>query len=402
MWQKIKALREERGVILADMKAILDKAEAEKRELVADESARFDELSGKAEAKLTEVNRYEKLHGLERAGAQDQNQAGPGRHDIDPERRDEEDAGKGETRSEFLAYLRGKPLAELRALTVGGMGVVGDRPFYSQLVTSMKGFAGVREAGATVLPTVNGNPLSIPMADDTANVGQIVAEGATDNTAVDATVTTKTLNAYKFDSKWIKISTEMLRDSEFPIEKFILDIAAERIGRYFNAETTNGDGTGEPEGFLVGGTSGATSASNNAIDYEDLLDLVHSVDPAYRASGRCVFMFSDLTLAAIRKLKDGDNRYVFSPGEAGVPGSILGYRYIVNNNMPELSAGVSSKVVAFGDFSKYFVRDVTTPDIVVARELFAGDGLVGYRVLSRHDGKLTDAKAVKYLKLAAS
>jgi HK97 family phage major capsid protein len=110
----------------------------------------------------------------------------------------------------------------------------------------------------------------------------------------------------------------------------------------------------------------------------------------------------DTTLAAWRKLKNGNGQYIWAAGVAGAPANILDFPYVVNNDMPQLTSGAGSNVAAFGDFSRYFIRDVTTPIVVRADELFIGQGCVGYKVFSRHDGNLADTNAVKLLQTAAS
>lgn len=401
MWQKLKALREERGQFLADMKSILKTAEDEKREISADESVKFDDLNTKAEQRKTDIERYERAQALEAEIVAKSGEQRAGRDDINtPEALAEEQAK--ERRSQIAHYLLTGvlPPSETRAVTVSGTGVVGDRPIYDKLIVALKGFAGVRDAGATILPTSDGNELTVPKADDTSNVGQIVGEAVEDNTDADPALSSITLRAYKFDSKWIKVSTEMLQDAAYPIEQYILNIAGERIGRAFNAYSTTGTGVGQPKGVLTAATAGKTAASTSAMTYEELLDLIHSIDAGYRNSPNFKLMFHDTTLAAIRKLKDGSGAYIFSAGAAGAPSRVLDYAYTVNNDMPQLSSGTGAKVVAAGDFGRYFVRDVTGVNVVRATELFAGSGLVGFRIFSRHDGNLTDTNAIKYLKLA--
>ncbi|MEM6560033.1 MAG: phage major capsid protein [Planctomycetota bacterium] len=406
-WQTIKRLQEERGQTLADMKTILKTAEDEKRDLSTEEDQKFNDLNTRAEQQKSTIDRYEATHRLEldlrdRADrSKDQDEQRFGREDLNtPEQQADEQAK--EQRQQFGRFLRGTSPSELRALTVSGTGVVGDRTVYDNLVKTLKTFAGVREAGAMILPTSDGNDLDVPTADDTSNEGQIVGEAQTDNTEADPDLGTVTLKAHKFDSKWIKVSIEMLQDAAYPLESYILGIAGERIGRSFNKYATVGTGTGQPKGILTAATLGKTAASTSAIAYEELLDLVHSVDAGYRNSGSFRLMFHDTTLAAIRKLKDGSGRYLFAAGAAGAPSTVLDYRYVVNNAMPELSDGAGSKVIAAGDFNRYFVRDVTGVIVRRADELFIGDGLIGFRVFSRHDGQLTDTNAVKSLALAAS
>jgi len=405
-WTMKKKYTEERGKLIADMQTLLKTANDETRDLSAEENGKFDEMHKRAEEIKSQIDRYEQFEKLAISGnnQRQQQQQQPGREDIDTtDKREKREAE--ERRAAFNQYLRHGILPnadEQRAVTISDAGVVGDRTVYNQLVTSMKTFAGVRQAGATILPTTDGNDLAVPTANDTSNTGQIVGEASSDDTEANPTVSNITLGAYKFDSKWIKVSIEMLQDAAYPLENYILSIAGERIGRAFNSYATTGTGSGQPKGFITAATAGATAASKTAIVYDELVDLVHSVDAGYRNSPNFRLMMHDTTLAAIRKLKDGANHYIFAAGAAGIPSLIMDYQYVVNNDMAQLTSGVSSKVVAAGDFSRYFVRDVTAVTIIRATELFAGSGLVGFRIFSRHDGNLTDTNAIKYLKLAAT
>src|SRR5690606_24690498 len=112
------------------------------------------------------------------------------------------------------------------------------------------------------------------------------------------------------------------------------------------------------------------------------------------------FMFADTTLAAIRKLKDGQGNYLWQMGDVKTsqPGTLLGYAYSINDDMDALAA--AKKVMLFGDFSKYFVRKVGSPVIGVLRERFWPD--LGIAGLIRFDGELGDTAAIKHLITAAT
>jgi len=151
---------------------------------------------------------------------------------------------------------------------------------------------------------------------------------------------------------------------------------------------------------VTASTAGKTAASATAITADEIIDLLHSVDPAYRTSPKAAFMFNDATLASIRKLKDGDGNYLWQMGNViqGQPGSLLGYRYYVNQAMDSIAA--AKKVVLFGDLGKYMVRKVGSPITFVARERFAPDyGILG---LIRFDGEAANTGAIKHLITAAS
>jgi HK97 family phage major capsid protein len=406
-WQQIKQLKEERGQVLADMKSLLKKAEDEKRDLSAEEDGKFNEFNTRAEQIKTDLERRERIAQIERdagdAKGNDETRTQPGREDTN-RRSTEADEKAQEQRAQVQSYLRTGllPPQEQRAVTVSGTGVVGDRIMYDELVKVMKSYSGVRAAGAFVIPSSDGNEFGIPTADDTSNEGQIVGEGATDNTEADPNLGSVTVKPVRFDSKWIKVSYELLQDASYNVEQYILNIAGERIGRAFNRFSTVGTGTGQPQGVVTAAGVGKTAASTSAIAYEELLDLQHSLDAAYRANPAFRFMLHDTTLAACRKLKDSSGRYIFAAGAAGAPSTLLDVGYQVNNHMPELSDGAGSKVILAGDFGRYTVRDVTNAVIIRASELFSGQGLIGFRLFSRHDGRVTDANAFKVLQLAAS
>ncbi|CAI2936044.1 phage major capsid protein [Aminobacter niigataensis] len=273
----------------------------------------------------------------------------------------------------------------------------------NQIIKSMKAWGPMYDEDiCTAMNTSAGNPIDIPTIDDTGvPVAKHTEAGAvTDDGGSDATFGKKTLNAFAFDTEWVKFSWELAQDSIFNFETLLGDLLGQRLGRRANLELTTGDGVDDPNGIVTASSLGKTATATAAITYDEIIDLVHSVDPAYRQSPKVRFMFNDTTLGALRKLKDAENRYIWTAGDVqnGVPGSILGYRYSINQAMDSLAA--AKKVMLFGDFGKYFVRKVGGVVMFVARERFAPDiGLLG---LIRLDGELGDTAAVKHLITAAT
>ena len=152
--------------------------------------------------------------------------------------------------------------------------------------------------------------------------------------------------------------------------------------------------TSDVEGIVTNSAAGVTAASATAVTADEIIDLVHSVDPAYRV-GNAAFMMNDSTLAAVRKLKDGDGNYLWQMGnyQAGVPQNLLGYNVVVNQDMDSIAT--AKKTILFGDMSYFYVRKVGQPAIYVARERFAPDfGILGY---IRFDGVLSNTAAIKHL-----
>jgi HK97 family phage major capsid protein len=249
----------------------------------------------------------------------------------------------------------------------------------------------------TTLNTSTGATFNIPTVDDTAVTAVAHTEGTalTDDGGKDVTFGQAQLGAYAFDTEWVKWSYELAQDSIFNMEPILGSLLGERLGRIANSKLTTGSGSSDVQGIVTGSSLGKTAASATAITADEIIDLLHSVDPAYRSSPKAAFMLNDSTLAAIRKLKDGDGNYLWQMGnyQVGVPGSILGYRYYVNQAMASLTTG--QKVMIFGDFSKFYVRKVGAPVVTVVRERFWPD--LGIAGLIRFDGVLANTAAIKHL-----
>lgn len=253
----------------------------------------------------------------------------------------------------------------------------------------------------TVINSADGRTFNIPTVDDTAVTAEAHTEGGTvtDDGGKDVTFGQKSLGAYAFDSEWIRWSAELNADSILNMESLLGELIGERLGRIANSKLTTGSGSSEVEGIVTNSGAGVTAAATAAVTADEIIDLIHSVDPAYRTSASTAIMMNDSTLAAVRKLKDGNGNYLWQMGnyQAGIPQNILGYNVVVNQAMDSLAA--AKKVMLFGDMSKFYVRKVGAPSVYVARERFAPDyGILGY---IRFDGVLANTGAIKHLITAA-
>ena len=253
------------------------------------------------------------------------------------------------------------------------------------------------DAICTTITTSSGNPLKIPTTDDTSvtAVAHTEATALTDDGSKDVTFGQKSLDAFAFDTAFVRWSWELNSDSLFAMEQLLGDLLGERLARIANSQLTTGTGSSAPNGIVTASSAGKTAASATAITADEIIDLLHSVDPAYRQSPKARFMFNDSTLAAIRKLKDGQGNYLWQMGDvtAGQPGTLLGYRFSINPSMDSIAT--AKKVVLFGDFGKYYVRKVGGPVVGVMRERFWPD--LGIAGLIRFDGEIGQSAAVKHL-----
>jgi HK97 family phage major capsid protein len=249
----------------------------------------------------------------------------------------------------------------------------------------------------TVINSTDGRTFNIPTVDDTAATAGAHTEGGTvtDDGGKDVVFAQKVLGAYAFDSEWVRWSAELNSDSIINMESLLGELLGSRLGRIANSKLTTGSGSSDVEGIVTNSALGKTAAGAAAITADEIIELIHSVDPAYRGSPNSAIMMNDSTLAAVRKLKDGDGNYLWQMGnyQAGVPQAILGYPVVVNQAMDSLAT--AKKVMLFGDMSKFYVRKVGGPSLYVARERFAPDfGLLGF---VRFDGVLVNTAAIKHL-----
>ena len=269
------------------------------------------------------------------------------------------------------------------------------------VMDAMKAFGGMRQV-ATILRTDQGNPMTWPTSDGTTEVGEILAENAS-ATDLDVSFNTKNLPVYKYSSKVVTVPIELLQDSNVDIEAFVRARIAQRLGRITNTHFTTGDGSSKPTGIIAAASVGKTGASGQTttVTYADLVDLEHSVDPAYRVN--CKWMFHDTTLKALKKILDSQNRPLWLPGiSVKEPDTILGYTYQINQDVATMAA--SAKSIAFGDLSKYVIRDVMAMTYYRFDDsAYAKKGQVGFLAFLRSGGNFMDVGgAVKLYQNAAS
>lgn len=303
-------------------------------------------------------------------------------------------------REVLVAYLRGgkdgiQNLIQSgriqNAQTVGspaGGGYTVTREMFGAIQAAMKAIGGVRDL-ATVLNTAAGNPLDFVVVDATSEEGAILGESQ-QTPDLDTSFGTAQIGAFKYTSKAIAVSLELLQDSEFDIEAYIVELLGLRLGRITNRHYTVGTGTGQPRGVVTAASVGAVAATGGAADItlNDLINLEHSVDPIYRGAAR--FMFHDGTLRKIKQLTDTTGRPLWLPGiAAGAPDTILNYGYQINQHMPVMAA--NAKSVLFGDFKKYLIRDVMGATMYRNTDSKYNElGMVGFHSLLRSSGDMID------------
>lgn len=387
--------------ITEQMTALVSAAEAENRSLTDEEVERYEALEKDLQRaqKTAEIRKRTEAYTTAAAGAPAV---------ITARSKGDEDLERA-----FESYLRtgqvNADLVELRAQAEGtgsAGGYLVPEGFRNRITSRRASFGGIARV-AEVITTETGAPLPWPTNDDTSNTGEIVAENATGAAGADLAFGQKTLGAFKFASFGagnapLKVSVEMLQDAAFDVQGFISRKLADRIGRKESLAFAMGLGhlNNEPEGLIAGGAYAVTLNQSATVTYESLLDLVHSVDPAYRDNAK--FVMNDTTLKLVRKMTDENGRPLWLPeAQAGMTtlpgGSLLGYEVVVDQGVP--STGAGNKIIAFGDIEQAFViRRVRDIVLVVNPYSSAAYGQVEFHAWSRADSLIQDENAYAILR----
>jgi HK97 family phage major capsid protein len=455
----LQELRDEKGTLANQAQQILDAASADgRKDLKADEEARFDAIHADIEKLTKTIGRLEKQAALDapdqrRSNPVDPNQSQtrarvtgkpsiedralafhgwmascmPGASQLVSTRHKEaaERCGVSLASGEFTFRLSPEPLSVRGGLVagrtireddirlweqrltqvsvvspdLGGHYTVPDEMMRSLEVALLE-FGNVRGV-STVHRTTTGAALPIPTLNDTSNKGVIITEGS-DLQEEDVQFDQLVLDAFKFSSKRVPVSWEYLQDNAINFTGRIGGILGERISRIQNEYYTTGDGSSKPRGVVTAAAnSSVTTSGATTISHDNLVDLKHSVDPSYRRNGR--FMFNDTTLKILKKIKvaqfsgDTGGWPLWRAGlSAGEPDTIDGDPYVINQDM---ASGNASKAIIYGDLSKYQVRDVQEITLLRLNERYAELGVVAFVAWARSDGDLLNAgtNPVKYL-----
>lgn len=406
----IKEKKEKRAGLITQMRALLNKAAADNnRDLNADEQTSYDNMEKEVDKLGREVTREENLakHENHLRGQRDSNyRAGV--------------AEGGEKRSRFAEGYRGALFnnansyarlgrngltSEVVAVLSEGSDTEGGyyvpEEFELALVENLVNMDPIR-AGATVLtPSHDRN---IPVEADTGSFGYI-GESGTYGTS-DPSVGRVVLGAWKCGGI-IKASEELVQDSGFDLEAYLLRLASRRYNAIEQTSFADGNGVGKPLGLFqttavagvsVAGFQGATSATP-AITGDDIIETFHKLPRAYRRAA--TWIAGDTTTKLVRKLKGEDNQYLWQPGlVGGQPDTVLGRPWEVSDGAPAPAA--SGKSIVFCDLSFYHIADRLGTQMQQLRELYAASGQVGFKFTRRHDGKLTQANALAYFQHGAA
>lgn len=288
--------------------------------------------------------------------------------------------------------------------------------FTNAIVEALKYYGPMLAGGMDdpeIFETSTGQPLPFPTDNDTTITGELIGENQ-QVTGQDVNIGQIVMGAYKYSTRIVKVSLELLQDSAFALEPYLIKKFAIRLGRILNTNFTTGTGTNQPTGIVTkavqaqlpfgSGTTytavGSSGNSGNAdgtntIGSDDLTVLEHSIDILYRRGAK--YMMHDTTLRSIKTIKDKFGRPLWLPGLASKePDTILQHEYLINNDMDQLQTQASSppvvrKTVLFGQMPLFKIRRVKEMSVIRLDERFADYGQVAFLGFARYDSALMDA-----------
>lgn len=399
----IQAERERRTALAKDTRNLLDTNTGDGKTWNADHQKKYDENVAEIERIDASIERHQKMmdltadeafrnaggreHGDPRAPGGGGNQASSEVKLFDKWARGGDSALSAEDWQQVNAAMSGNPNLNPEQ---GGYTV--PTTIASSILEALKSYGGMRQV-ADVFSTAGGEPMQYPTSDGTSEEGEIVSENQSASDE-DTTFGTKGLPVYKYSSKVITVPWELLQDSTADISGFIERRLQSRLGRVTNRHYTVGSGNGQPMGVVTAASVGKIGLVSDlpVITYDDLVELEHSVDPAYRQLAH--WMMHDDSLKIIRKVKDESGRPIFVPGydqgnPGGAPDRLLNRDIQINQHMASPAAGAKS--LAFGDFSFYKIRDVMAVTLFRFNDsAYIKKGQVGFLAWMRTGGNLID------------
>jgi len=262
-----------------------------------------------------------------------------------------------------------------------------------RVVEEIDTFASVRQV-CTVMTTQRMDRLGIPILDDRANTAALVTSTIDLSTTPAPAITSLTLDCKTLSSKPVVVDRKLLRDTAFDLEGYIIRALGARIGRKLNDLLTDGSGSsGEPYGVLTAAPALKTTASSSAFTWKEVHDLTMAVDPVYRTN--CKFMMHSDIAAALYQTTDDNNRPIIWADPTGQqPIRLFGYPVVFNDDMPStVSAG--EKIILFGDFSRYVLREAAQLTLKTLQETYAQYDSVGFLALYDFDAGLAAAATTK-------
>jgi HK97 family phage major capsid protein len=388
MMEYIKQQHEARQRAWEEAKTLLDAAAAEKRDLTAEENAKYEKISADLDtrAKVIETLKADSVREERAAEAMRglENQARPMGETVSE--KNDADAIRSLAKGEIRSYE-----FEKRDVLKSSTGSPVPTSFYDEVLLLARTVGPMLDT-STVLNTASGENLQIPSLA-TYSAGTVFGEAAAIGESDPTFNSFVTLGAFKF-SFLTQVSRELVEDSGVDILSFLAAQTGNAMGFSVNAALTTGTGTVQPNGIVNRSALGVTGTSI-AATADNLIDLVYSVDTVGRRLPGTGFQMNASQIANVRKLKDGSGQFLFTPAlSADANDLLLGYPIFENPAMA--NAGTANKSVIFGHLPSYYVRSVGGLKLDRSDDFAFSSDLVTFRATFRVDGNLIQTSHVKH------
>jgi HK97 family phage major capsid protein len=405
MSKKLNEMRQQRNAVVVQARGILDKADAEKRDLSAEEQVNYDKAMGDQQRLADSISREERQVELERSIAAVAIGATGG---DAGESRGEGTASK-EYRAAFNKLVRfgrdGLSGDDVRALsassdTEGGY-LVMPQEMVSGLIKAVDDEVFIRRL-ATVYSIPTAASMGAPSLDADPADAEWTAELAIGS--VDSTMAfgKRELNPRPL-AKSIKVSNKLLRAAP-GVEQIVLDRLAYKFGISMEKAFMTGSGANQPLGVFTASASGistsrdvSTGNAATAFTVDGLIEAKYAVKGQYQTIGQWIFHRDAVKMLA--KLKDGDGQYIWQPTKTEAdPDRLLGRpvnmsEYAPNTFTTGLYVGI------FGDFKQYWICDALNMQMQRLVELYAEANQTGFIGRMESDGMPVLGEAFARVKL---
>jgi len=387
----IKTQAEVRANLIAQMREVLDTAEAEKRGLTAEDTQKIERIEADIEQRDNAIATAQKVAEREARAAEAAGSFIPAAEAKNTDADLLRSIARGDVRGHEFAR-------ENRAALVPSSNTVG-QSFYDQ-VFAVARLIGPMLSTSEVINTASGETLVLPTVTAYSTASATSAGSAI--TESNPTFSSLSLGAFKIGAL-VSVANELIADAGFDITAYLAEQLGQSLGYQANTLLTTGTGTVQPTGVSTSAGSVVTGGTgvSGAATYENLIDLVYGIADGARVLPGLGFQMSKTGIAAARKMKDGVGNYIWT--DSAVPGqaaTLLGYSVYENPAVAAVATGAKS--VLFGHLPSYKVRVAGGIQIAQSADYAFNSDVTTFRGTMRLDGGLTHATHIGYFKGGAS
>ncbi len=371
---KLKELMEKRADLLSQMEALTKKVETEQRAFSEEEDANFKKIED-------QINAIDKtIEALERS------------RKFAKEPEDNPDSKESQEDIEIRAFAN--IIRQRGEITYSDNGAVIPKTIAKKIIDQVKDISPLFAMSEHF--DVKGT-VSIPYNDeDSDSLTVAYATEFTDLTAAGTKLLSVDLKGY-LAGVLAKVSKSLLNSSDLDLTNFVIGKMAAAVAAFLDKEILVG--TDDKIECLSTASQTVTAASATAVTADELIDLQGKLKSAFQAGA--IWVMANDTFTAIKKLKDGDERYIFNNEiKDGFSGTILGKPVYVTDQAPAMAAG--NNAVFYINPAQALATKVVEDSVQVLNEVYAAQHAIGIVAWIEADAKIQNQQAVAALTMATA